>query len=150
MCRIFAYGTLQPGEYYYPNYCAGAVSHQPAIAYGSLYDLPIGYPAMIPGDRPVQGTLLIFPTPDILPVLDELEGYSPARSPQDNVYIRRAAPVFDRDLRPLGQAWMYWMTAAQVRELGGVLCESNGWRSAQSPFVYAPPENDPLKDDAHE
>ena len=132
-CRVFTYGTLQPGEHYYPVYCAGIVRHaQPAIAYGRLYDLPLGYPALIPGDRPVQGTLLIFPNADILPALDELEDYDPARSPQENEYIRRETPIFDQDLNPLGHAWSYWMTAARVQEFGGILCESNHWRSAVS------------------
>jgi gamma-glutamylcyclotransferase (GGCT)/AIG2-like uncharacterized protein YtfP len=138
-CRIFAYGTLQPGEHYYPEYCAGNVMHtQPAIAYGILYDLPMGYPALIPGDRPVQGTLLIFPNDDILSALDELEDYNPARSPQENEYVRQETPVFDRALNPLGTAWTYWMTAAQVQAFGGILCESNGWRSARSSFLYNP------------
>jgi gamma-glutamylcyclotransferase (GGCT)/AIG2-like uncharacterized protein YtfP len=58
---VFVYGTLKPGENNYQIYCAGKVlAEQRAIAFGRLFSLPAGYPAMTPGDCPVHGFLLSF------------------------------------------------------------------------------------------
>lgn len=117
---VFVYGTLQPGERYYGPYCADAVIEAvPAIAHGELYDLPLGYPAMTPGDRPIQGYCLTFDSPDALARLDELEEYEPGRSPQENEYQRETIEVFSLDRQPLGYAWVYRMSTEQAITLGG-------------------------------
>jgi gamma-glutamylcyclotransferase (GGCT)/AIG2-like uncharacterized protein YtfP len=131
-CRVFVYGTLKPGEYYYLDYCAPTVmAVQSAWVWGTLYHLPMGYPALTPGDRPIQGTLLTFPTATILQSLDELEGYDPQGALEENEYIRRLTDIWQGDRTALGQAWVYWMDDAQVQQWGGVLCEGNVWSRAR-------------------
>lgn len=125
---VFVYGTLQPGERYYGAYCADAVIEVvPAIAYGELYDLPLGYPAMTVGDRAIQGYWLTFNSPDALARLDELEDYVPGRSPQDNEYQRETIEVFTLDRQPLGYAWVYRMSTERAIALGGTLHPSPAW-----------------------
>ena len=59
--RVFVYGTLKPDEANYQKYCAGKVLNTTsAIALGELFALPMGFPAMTLGDRPVYGYLLSF------------------------------------------------------------------------------------------
>lgn len=128
LLNVFVYGTLQPGEFYYSQYCEGkAIKACEAIAFGQLYDLPMGYPAMTLGDRPVYGTLLSFADPAILNHLDELEGYDPGRSPTENEYGRQQIEVFSLDGRSLYFAWIYLMTTVQVQLLGGVLLPEGKW-----------------------
>ena len=66
-CRVFVYGTLKPDQANFEKYCAGKViAQQQAIAYGELFLLPMGYPAMIVGNSPVYGYLLSFKYDSIL------------------------------------------------------------------------------------
>jgi gamma-glutamylcyclotransferase (GGCT)/AIG2-like uncharacterized protein YtfP len=119
--RLFVYGTLKPDERNFGRYCADWVMEvQEAIVYGQLYDLPLGYPAMILGDQPVYGTLLSFAEPKILI-------YSPHRSPQANEYIRIQRPVFDLTAQPLGLAWVYVMKPQKVIQLGGIRLPAGRW-----------------------
>ena len=126
--KVFVYGTLKPGEINYQRYCAlKVVQEKRAIASGQLYDLPLGYPAMTPGDSQVQGFLLAFADASILGYLDELEDYDPNRQPQDNEYNRQLIEVYDLEGRSLGLAWVYLMTLEQVQSLKGVLIPSGCW-----------------------
>ena len=126
--RVFVYGTLKPGEVNYQRYCEGKViAAQPAIAFGQLFDLPIGYPAMITGNSPVRGFLLTFTEPTLLTVLDKLEDYNPQRNPEDNEYYRQQVTIFDLTNQVLGQAWIYLMQPERVQRLGGTLISSGCW-----------------------
>lgn len=126
--KVFVYGTLKPGEANYQRYCAGTVvEEQNAIAFGQLYDLPLGYPAMTPGESPVQGFLLTFADPSVLTTLDELEDYNPHRLPQENEYERQQIETYNPSGQSLGQAWVYFMTPERVQRLGGVLLRSGCW-----------------------
>ena len=128
--NVFVYGTLKPGEANYQRYCAGkVVEEQSAIAFGQLYDLPLGYPAMTHGESPVQGFLLTFADPSVLTALDELEDYNPNRLPQENEYERQQIEIYNLSAQSLGRAWVYLMTPDRVQRLGGVLLRS-GWWSA--------------------
>jgi gamma-glutamylcyclotransferase (GGCT)/AIG2-like uncharacterized protein YtfP len=125
--RVFVYGTLQPGECNY-DYCASAVvEKQPAIVYGQLFDLPLGYPALTPGDAVVYGYLLQFADDSILRQLDELEDYVPHRPIEQNEYVRTLIPTFSLERQPLGTAWVYQMTRTQAQGLGGVLLSQGRW-----------------------
>lgn len=76
MLKVFVYGTLKPGERNYPLYCTQAIEIIAAIAYGKLYDLPMGYPAAIfPESDLVWGYVLTFGDTTVLQTLDELENY---------------------------------------------------------------------------
>jgi gamma-glutamylcyclotransferase (GGCT)/AIG2-like uncharacterized protein YtfP len=126
--KVFVYGTLKPGEANYRRYCAGkVVEEQNAIAFGQLYDLPLGYPAMTHGESPVQGFLLTFADPNVLTALDELEDYNPNRLPQENEYERKQIEIYNLSAQSLGLAWVYLMTPEQVQRLGGVLMRSGWW-----------------------
>jgi gamma-glutamylcyclotransferase (GGCT)/AIG2-like uncharacterized protein YtfP len=127
--RVFVYGTLQPGQRYYQPYCAGfVIATQRAIAHGNLYHLPMGYPAMTPGDRPIQGYCLTFADPEVLARLDQLEGYQPGRSPQENEYQRETIEVFHPDGPSLGFVWIYRMSTERAIALGGVPYPQLVWR----------------------
>lgn len=131
LIRVFVYGTLKPGESNYQRYCAGKVLEaKRAIAFGQLFSLPLGYPAMTEGESPVEGFLLSFPDETILHHLDWLEDYYPHQSAAENEYNRQQIETYNLDFAPLGSAWGYLMTPERVRACGGVLLP-DGWWSAE-------------------
>ncbi|MGF1478065.1 MAG: gamma-glutamylcyclotransferase [Cyanophyceae cyanobacterium] len=124
---MFTYGTLKPGEINH-RLCAGQVLEAVrSYTWGELFTLPLGYPAMIPGNSRVEGFLLVFPDPSILTVLDELEDYQPNRPPQENEYYRQKRAIYTPAGEPLGTAWAYLMAWEMVQQLGGVLLPSGWW-----------------------
>lgn len=128
--KVFVYGTLKPGEINYDRYCAGkVVKEQPAIAYGQLYHLSLGYPGMIRGDDQVQGFLLTFADSAIFDSLDQLEDYDPNRRPEDNEYNREQIEVYDKAGQSLGLAWVYFMTLGKVQNFQGIHIPSGCWSS---------------------
>ena len=129
--RVFVYGSLKPGEVNYLRYCEGKVlEEKPAIAFGKLFDLPLGYPAMTPGESLVHGFLLTFTDSTILSILDELEDYNPNRILEENEYYRQEIEIYDLDRKSLGFAWVYLMTFAQIQRLCGVIISSVNWRGS--------------------
>lgn len=100
-----------------------------AIAFGQLFDLPLGYPAMTLGQSTVQGFVLTFTEPDILSILDTLEDYNPNRTPEQNEYNRQSIEIYNLTGQVLGFAWVYLMTLEQVQQLEGVLIPSGWWNS---------------------
>jgi gamma-glutamylcyclotransferase (GGCT)/AIG2-like uncharacterized protein YtfP len=128
--KVFVYGTLKPGEINYQRYCEGkVVEAKRAIAFGQLFDLPLGYPAMTLGESPVQGYVLTLADPATLILLDELEDYDPHRLPQENEYNRQPVETYNLHRKALGLAWAYLMTFEQVQRLGGVPIPSGCWSS---------------------
>ncbi|MBD2741446.1 gamma-glutamylcyclotransferase [Coleofasciculus sp. FACHB-1120] len=126
--QVFVYGTLKPGECNYERYCAGkVVEEERAIAFGELFSLPAGYPAMIPGSAEIHGFLLTFPDSTVLQTLDNLEGYDPHRPEAQNEYNRHQIETYNLSGQPLAMAWTYLMTPAQVRHQKGVLLTSGWW-----------------------
>lgn len=126
--RVFVYGTLKPGGRYYPDYCEGRVVAQvEAIAHGTLYDLPLGYPAMTPGQGVVHGYVLTFYNQDALTALDTLEDYAPNRPALENEYVRQPIEVFRDRHHSLGWAWAYIMSIERVTALGGVYLQNGRW-----------------------
>ncbi|HEY9829105.1 MAG TPA: gamma-glutamylcyclotransferase [Stenomitos sp.] len=126
--KVFVYGTLKPGEINYDRYCVGKVlQEKPAIAYGQLYHLSLGYPGLILGDGQVQGFLLTFADSTIFESLDELEDYDPNRRPEDNEYNRAQVEVYDLVGQSLGLAWVYFMTVEKVQYFKGTLIPSGCW-----------------------
>lgn len=101
LIHVFVYGTLKPGECNYQRYCQGRVINQrPALAYGELYALSLGYPGMVVGTGIVQGVILSFTDPNIFLDLDQLEDYQPQRPPEENEYQRQQIQVFDLIINP--------------------------------------------------
>lgn len=130
MVKVFVYGTLKPGEANYQHYCAAKVVEvKKAIAFGQLFSLPVGYPAMTLGNSPVRGFLLSFSDSEILHQLDYLEDYDSQRPIGENEYHRQQIQVYDTALNSLGKAWTYLMTPEQVRAFGGVLLTDGWWSS---------------------
>ncbi|NMF57825.1 gamma-glutamylcyclotransferase family protein [Pseudanabaena yagii] len=135
LCNVFVYGTLKPHESNYAAYCAGkAIAQQQAIAYGELFALPMGYPAMISGHSPVKGYLLSFPDTSILESLDELEDYQSTRPDSENLYNRYEIEVFDLERNSLGLAWAYFMTLEKVITFGGIAQLDGYWSGIYSCF----------------
>ena len=82
---VFVYGTLKPGEANYLSYCNGkAISQVSGYTWGDLYALPMGYPAMAPGNDRVYGVCLTFTDASVLNVLDRLEDYQEQREAELN------------------------------------------------------------------
>lgn len=136
MIRVFVYGTLKPGAVNHWVCARQVLASQPAIAFGRLYSLPFGYPALTPGDQPVQGFVLSFaPDSDILPLLDAFEQhdpqvfqrFAPGMAIHAYGYQRQQISVFNPQQQPIGQAWAYRMTTEQVERLGGVPIMSGQW-----------------------
>lgn len=128
MLQVFVYGTLKPGECNYQRYCLGkVVEEKEAIAYGQLFDLSLGYPAMTVGESPVQGFVLTFADSGILGILDELEDYQEHRKPEENEYNRHKIATYNRDGKALGMAWAYLMTFEKVKQFEGILMPSGLW-----------------------
>lgn len=126
--RIFVYGTLKPGHKNYRRYCLGKVVEEiKAIAFGQLFALSAGYPAMTLGDRQIQGFLLTFENPTILEHLDRLEGFDPKRPSLQNEYQRQEIEIYNPIGQPLGSAWVYLMTPKQVSQKGGLPLPSGSW-----------------------
>ena len=130
LVRVFVYGTLKPGESNYQSYCTQElVAAQRAIAFGQLFALPLGYPAMTLGNCPVHGFLLSFSSDTVLHQLDWLEDYDPCRAAPENEYNRLLIETYNLELESLGLAWVYLMTPERVHSCGGVFL-SDGWWSA--------------------
>lgn len=130
LLKIFVYGTLKPGEVNYQRYCAAKVVEvKRAIAFGQLFSLPFGYPAMTLGDSPVHGFLLSFSDLKILRQLDWLEDYNPQRPISENEYYRQQINTYDTGFRLLERAWAYLMIPQQVHIYGGVFLADGWWGS---------------------
>lgn len=107
--QVFVYGTLKPGECNYQRYCVGRViKTYPAITFGQLFALPMGYPGMTTGERIIYGVVLGFNDPTLLLDLDQLEGYH-AERPELSEYERQLINIFDLEQKPLGAVWAYLM-----------------------------------------
>lgn len=98
-----------------------------AIAFGQLFDLPLGYPGMTVGESPIQGFVLTFADAAILSILDELEDYDPNRSEKENEYNRQLIETFDLSGKSLGLVWVYLMSFERVEKLGGIMISSGCW-----------------------
>ncbi|WP_016949585.1 gamma-glutamylcyclotransferase [Anabaena sp. PCC 7108] len=125
--RVFVYGTLKPGEANYhlcKNYVLKA---KKAIAYGQLFTLPMGYPAMTQGESKVSGYLLSFTDSTLLTVLDDLEDYQPTRKTSDNLYNRQSIEIFEPTGLYLGLAWVYLMTPEKINQVGGIQQLDGRW-----------------------
>lgn len=126
--NIFVYGTLKPGELNYQHYCASKVLEaKRAIAFGKLFALPLGYPAMTSGKSLVRGFLLSFADTTILGKLDLLEGFDPSKPALQNEYNRQLIETYNPAFVCFGLAWVYLMTPKQVQYLSGVFLPDGWW-----------------------
>lgn len=122
------YGTLKPGERNYPYYCEGkTLQEQSAYTYGQLFHLSLGYPGLLEGEGKTKGILLTFASSTALVSLDELEDYSPMRSPEQNAYQRKKIPVYSFCDEFIGEAWGYVMTYEKIQQYQGKPVLSGYW-----------------------
>ncbi|MCU0548625.1 MAG: gamma-glutamylcyclotransferase [Leptolyngbya sp. Prado105] len=131
MIRVFVYGTLKPGESNYYLCAERVISTQSAIVHASLYHLPLGYPAIVPGDGITHGYLLMFYDAEILEILDEYEQHDPIEIEpfgSSNDYQRQEIEAFDLNQVSLGIAWAYVMTQEKIDRLNGSLVSSGIWQ----------------------
>jgi gamma-glutamylcyclotransferase (GGCT)/AIG2-like uncharacterized protein YtfP len=90
---IFVYGTLQREQLRGRLWPRPALSIEPAIAKGTLYDLG-PYPGLVDGDQLVLGEVWTFRREDLretLLVLDRIEGFDPKNDSGE--YVRRVIQV---------------------------------------------------------
>ena len=130
MIKIFVYGTLKPGEENFDRHCQKALEQkaleiQEAIAHGTLYALPMGYPAMTSGNSLIYGFLLLFHDPHILAELDDLEDCCPDRPFEQNEYYRQKIQTFSLAHQSLGTAWVYLIEREKAKRLGVLLPEGH-------------------------
>lgn len=128
MLTVFVYGTLKPGEAAHRRYCEPyLLAAQPAWVQGHLFHLPQGYPALAPGDRWVEGSLLQLRTAEAIDQIDAFEDYDPNVADDENLYVRRSHPVFSAQRQPLGAAWVYFMAPERIATLGGIAIPEGVW-----------------------
>jgi gamma-glutamylcyclotransferase (GGCT)/AIG2-like uncharacterized protein YtfP len=90
---IFVYGTLKREQLRGRLWPRPALSIEPAIANGTLYDLG-SYPGLVGGDQLVLGEVWTFRCDDLqetLLVLDRIEGFDPKSDTGE--YVRRVIQV---------------------------------------------------------
>lgn len=137
MIHLFAYGSLKPGEPNYPYIARFVVAQEPAIAWGQLFHLPLGYPAMAAGEGRIEGYRLAFADDRILADLDEFERHDPEELarllpalPAGNWdYQRQAIPVFTPNGQARGTAWAYTMPLVAIQQLGGIHLPLGCWQA---------------------
>ena len=128
--KVFVYGTLKPGGYYWLEFCEGklAADPLPAKIRGELYDLHVGYPGLLlKGDTWVRGYVLEFANEADFLRLDYLEGYVPGRPEAGNEYNRLRVDCFAPEGDALGEVWVYEMTPATMERHGGTSIENGDW-----------------------
>lgn len=78
----------------------------PCICNGQLFDLG-SYPGLRPGGSRVVGELYALIDPSVIDVLDEFEGYDPAR-PEQSLYLRERIDLVEPEQT---RAWIYVFNA---------------------------------------
>lgn len=129
MIKIFVYGSLKPGGDNYPNFCQGkTIKETKSWIKGSLYDLNVGYPAIVPHpNNRVFGYLFYFPDcPEYLEALDLLEDYKPDSS-CNNTYNRMKTKVYSMDNVLIDEAWAYYLNEKKLKYFNVTHIPSGWW-----------------------
>jgi gamma-glutamylcyclotransferase (GGCT)/AIG2-like uncharacterized protein YtfP len=125
--RVFVYGTLMSGmrnHHLIKPYLKRIISGKTD---GILYDLPYGYPAIIPGNSIVCGEIMELRDPgEALEVLDRLEDYHGKES-YCNLYNRIIQVVETRDGERLPAYLYIWGRPNELGELGTIV-QDGDWR----------------------
>jgi gamma-glutamylcyclotransferase (GGCT)/AIG2-like uncharacterized protein YtfP len=138
---IFAYGTLQPGGRYWPQIQPLITHTQPAATCGyTLYHLDAhGYPCIVEGDGPLEGTLLAVrqgAQAQALSICDAIEGFSD--TDPSSLYLRTTCRTDDGHT-----AWIYVFGPRQrhILPTAATLVTDPSWvrwRDAHRPQVATP------------
>ncbi len=125
--KIFVYGTLMSGMSNYHVIRPFIKTVKPAKMKGILYDLPLGYPAMVDGEGTVLGE--IMESNDIesaLAILDELEEYyGPGALGNEYIRVIREAECNGEKYNTFVYLWAKPM---QLDELG-ILLTNGDWKT---------------------
>jgi gamma-glutamylcyclotransferase (GGCT)/AIG2-like uncharacterized protein YtfP len=121
---LFAYGTLMRGYPLHPVLARGATYLGPGRVSGTLLDLG-SYPGLVDGGGPVTGEVYRIDTPELLPVVDEQEGY--------NFQRRRRRVALPDD----GRAWAWVYHYRGARERVPVIAHGD-YRRARPPRASGP------------
>lgn len=115
---LFVYGTLTVAGGH--PLLRAAERLGPATTTGTLWELPEGYPALVPGpEGRVHGELVALPPPDVLDALDHYEGVA------EGLYRRVLLEVSGPQGAVMAWAWVMDDPAAR----GGVRSVSGRWAS---------------------
>ena len=132
--RVFVYGTLKPGEDNFGHFCYGKyLSMVDAYTYGDIYDLPLGFPAMVESKNKAYGVVYEFVDKETTKQIDILEGYNEDLPYENNLYYKKQIRVFNKEGKNLGLAWAYFMNINRVLACGGHLVKDGNW-SRSTPF----------------
>lgn len=125
---VFVYGTLRQGFANHARFCFDVLEVIPASTAGRLYDLPYGFPAMVPADDGrVIGEVLVFPDPvAALRRLDHLEGFR-AEGPRhyDRIDVTARLWVGHQSVR----SWCYVYPSSRIELLksDARIVETGNW-----------------------
>ncbi len=128
--RVFVYGTLKPGGFYWGQFCEGRVeSWWRARVRGKLFHLSVGYPAAVFDEEGwVQGVVLELRDPESLAGLDALEGFDPAhRGTGRNEYDRLRVEAYRENSDRADLVWAYGMDLRGIERWDGSWIESGDW-----------------------
>lgn len=138
--RFFFYGTLRRGETTCDEFCRGATSLEPAVASGSLFALPAGYPVLlltpeesIPparhGPGAVLGEVVCFPDPEERVL--RLDAYEGVLESADAEYVRAVVPVRLLRTGDVVNAWAYVCPPSKKDSLirVGRILPTGDWRN---------------------
>ncbi len=90
---LFVYGSMMKGMVHHNKVAAMVKEVKPGTCEGTLYRLPVGYPAMVEGPGVVKGELLTLNNfKDLIKILDEFEGFS-LTTPEKSLYMRVEKPI---------------------------------------------------------
>jgi gamma-glutamylcyclotransferase (GGCT)/AIG2-like uncharacterized protein YtfP len=75
---LFVYGSFSEGMVHYNRISSAIESSQPGSVFGTVFRLPVGYPAYhSQGAQKIEGHLIKLQKPEVLiPLLDQFHGYS--------------------------------------------------------------------------
>lgn len=128
---LFVYGSLMKGMVHHNKVAALVKEIRPALCEGSLYRLPVGYPAMVEGPGTVHGELLTLNSfKDIIKLLDEFEGFSPS-NPDKSLYLRIEKPVMFEPGKKGVTSFVYVLNKTKLPK-EATLIDSGNYRSAMA------------------
>ncbi len=125
---LFVYGSLLSGFYNSRDYLTDKVAkRETAYFRGTLYHLPEGYPALLPGNDKIIGELVYLKNFADIASIDELEEYFGENHP-DNIYCRQLVQIEKTD-GTNESAYVYLYNQSIDESSGAIYLPGGDWRS---------------------